>query len=308
MKTAHDAFVRKFASERKTAVDFIRSAISRDIVTMLELDKMELTMDSFLSKKLRESRTDLLYRVPLKDSNSSIYIYILFEHKSYYDKKIYSQLLGYLSKIYAKQMKNKEPLSPVIPFVFYHGKKEWDLGLEFISGFQKVNLPVQLIRFIPNFSIQLLELKSKGKEFESDNLALRLYMRLIQIIRETPEQFEKNLRKIYGSLREEKEIANRVEIFETIVEYIHLARKDAETFTGSEILNEFEENYMNLLERKKQEGRLEGILIGEERGIEKGEFKKALETARKMREKGFSIQEISEITGLSDIQLKENGF
>ena len=45
-----------------------------------------------------------------------------------------------------------------------------------------------------------------------------------------------------------------------------------------------------------------------EQGMEKGEFKKALETARRMRDEGDSIEKISRITGLSDIQLKENGF
>jgi predicted transposase/invertase (TIGR01784 family) len=47
---------------------------------------------------------------------------------------------------------------------------------------------------------------------------------------------------------------------------------------------------------------------GLEKGMEKGEFKKALETARRMREEGFSIQEISELTGLTILQLKDHGI
>jgi predicted transposase/invertase (TIGR01784 family) len=304
MNHAHDPFVRNFVAELKNARDLIRSSFPEELVSILSLDQLELTKDSFLSKKLKESRSDLLFKVPLKNSDSHVYIYILFEHKSYYDKKIYTQLLGYLSKIYSKQMKNKEKVSIVIPFVFYHGKKGWDLGLEFLDGFQKIHIPDVLIKYIPNFSIQLLELKNDGKEFETDNLTLRLYMRIIQIIRDKPELFKKNLKKIYSSLQEEKEIANQIEIFETIVEYIHLARKDAEEFTNKEILSEFEENYMNLLERKKQEG----IQIGEERGIEKGEFQKAIQTARKMRDLGLAIDIIEKSVGLTERELKDNGF
>ncbi len=107
-------------------------------------------------------------------------------------------------------------VSIVIPFVFYHGKKGWDLGLEFLDGFQKTHIPDVLLKYIPNFSIQLLELKSEGNEFETENIALKLYMRIIQIIRDKPEVFKKNLKKIYSSLQEEKEIANQTEIFETI--------------------------------------------------------------------------------------------
>ena len=43
-----------------------------------------------------------------------------------------------------------------------------------------------------------------------------------------------------------------------------------------------------------------------EQGLEQGELKNKLETARKMREKRFSTQEISEITGLTMAQLKEH--
>ena len=42
---------------------------------------------------------------------------------------------------------------------------------------------------------------------------------------------------------------------------------------------------------------------GLEQGLEKGELKKAIETARKMLEKGFSIQEIIELTELSEAQI-----
>ena len=45
-----------------------------------------------------------------------------------------------------------------------------------------------------------------------------------------------------------------------------------------------------------------------ERALEEGELKKAIETARKMLEKGFSVSEIQEITGLSEDQLRDNGI
>ena len=61
---------------------------------------------------------------------------------------------------------------------------------------------------------------------------------------------------------------------------------------------------MNLLERLEEKGRLEG----KQEGLQEGEFKTKLETARKMKMKGFSKLEIIEITGLSESQLNENGI
>ncbi len=48
------------------------------------------------------------------------------------------------------------------------------------------------------------------------------------------------------------------------------------------------------------------VLTAYERALEEGELKKAIETARKMLEKGFSVSEIQDITGLSVDELKEN--
>ena len=45
-----------------------------------------------------------------------------------------------------------------------------------------------------------------------------------------------------------------------------------------------------------------------EEGREEGELKKALDTARKMREFGDTIEKIILITGLSIDQLRENGI
>jgi len=178
MSLSHDPFIRKILSNKQEALDLFIATLPENIRKHLFLDKLELIQESFLGNINEESRTDLLYKIPLKNG-SSTYIYLLFEHKSYYDKKIYVQLLEYLSKIYDWQMENEKELKVVIPFVFYHEEKGWDLGLEFLESFPKNSIPENLKKFVPNFSIHLLELTRKGKAFQTDNLALRLYMRLV---------------------------------------------------------------------------------------------------------------------------------
>jgi predicted transposase/invertase (TIGR01784 family) len=42
-----------------------------------------------------------------------------------------------------------------------------------------------------------------------------------------------------------------------------------------------------------------GLIEGEIRGIEKGKFEEKLETAWKLKQKGFPVEMICEITGLS---------
>ena len=47
-----------------------------------------------------------------------------------------------------------------------------------------------------------------------------------------------------------------------------------------------------------------GIEQGVQQGLEQGEKRKALETARKMLKKGFSLEEVTDLTGLTISELK----
>jgi predicted transposase/invertase (TIGR01784 family) len=206
-----DKLIRKIFSKKQEVIDFFKKTIPSDLVEQIDWENILFGKENFVGLEWEESRTDQLYRLPLK-TGSEIFIYILFEHKSYYDPKIYIQLLGYLSKIYRWQIENEKELKIVLPFVFYHGEKDWDLGYCFQEMFDWKKLPKDLLPFIPNFKIQLFELKPQAKEFETENLALYLFLRLIQIIREKGESFEGELLRLLMLLSKEKEEAKRVEI------------------------------------------------------------------------------------------------
>jgi predicted transposase/invertase (TIGR01784 family) len=61
---------------------------------------------------------------------------------------------------------------------------------------------------------------------------------------------------------------------------------------------------MNMLERIREEGKLKGELLGEQRG----KLEKALETARNMKNLGLSMEVIVKLVGLSEEELRENGI
>jgi predicted transposase/invertase (TIGR01784 family) len=52
----------------------------------------------------------------------------------------------------------------------------------------------------------------------------------------------------------------------------------------------------------------EGIKKGKEIGLQEGKLEAKIETAKKMKKKGYSIKDICEITGLSKAKLKEYGI
>ncbi|MCH1889025.1 Rpn family recombination-promoting nuclease/putative transposase [Leptospira borgpetersenii] len=117
------------------------------------MENLELTEASFVSEELKQEQTDLLFQIPLQSGNKSN-IYLLFEYKSYLENTVYIQLLGYLTEIYRNQQRSGEPLSVVIPFVFYHGEKEWKLGDRFSDQFVLTKQETDVFQdFIPDFKI-----------------------------------------------------------------------------------------------------------------------------------------------------------
>nr|WP_254432300.1 Rpn family recombination-promoting nuclease/putative transposase [Leptospira interrogans] len=63
--------------------------------------------------------------------------------------------------MYQNQYKNVESIFIVIPFVFYHGEKEWKLGNRFLDQFVLTNQEIDILKeFMPNFKIDLFDLKT----------------------------------------------------------------------------------------------------------------------------------------------------
>lgn len=186
--------------------------------------------------------------------------------------------------------------SRVIPFVFYHGEKGWNLGTEFLELFDLTEEEEILQEFIPNFSISLYHLKPDDPDFPTELLSLKLMLRIMQHIRDDPEFFKRALRQTIKDLSEEALEFKRVAFLKAILYYINKAREDADRYIDIEFYREVEEEYMTVLDKI------------EERGIEKGKLEGKIETALLMKEYGDPIEKIMKITGLSDEQLKEHGI
>jgi len=82
----------------------------------MDLESLEICKDSFIEKDLRDYFSDMLYKVNL--SGSPAYVYILFEHKSYYDKYVHLQLLEYMVKIWRLFLKQQISGSDPIKMLF----------------------------------------------------------------------------------------------------------------------------------------------------------------------------------------------
>ena len=106
------------------------------------------------------------------------------------------------------------------------------------------------------------------------------------------------------SFKGQKELFNRLE---QLAKIANMNKKEREEY--EECLKVYRDNYSIALYQKQQaearyqEGREEGIEIGEERGLKKGREEGILATARLMKQNGISFEQIKLCTGLTEEEI-----
>jgi len=173
----HANFFHKVFSRMDVAHDFILNYLPKRIVNQLDLNTLEIDRESFVDILLSATQSDLIFKVNTKDGRKLL-IYFLIEHKSFIDKWVLFQLLGYTVRISEREreMKSlerkklkqinvdkglpenhgleKECITVVVPVIFYHGQKDWNIQrLSSLycdsSGF---------VNYIPEFDYELVDL------------------------------------------------------------------------------------------------------------------------------------------------------
>ena len=89
------------------------------------------------------------------------------------------------------------------------------------------------------------------------------------------------------------------DVIEEAFELAKLANMSYEDRHAYELSLKYYRDFINVMDTAKKEAREEGIEIGVEKGIEQGKMLEKIEMARVMLQRGFEIEMICQITGLS---------
>lgn len=266
MTNPHDRFIREALQDKEDAISFFKFNLPENVIELLDLKRLELTQSSFISENLKEEQTDLLFQIPLK-SGKKANIYLLFEHKSYLDEAVFSQLLGYISAIYKSQYRADKKYSVVIPFVFYHGERTWTLGNSFQNRFiLSKNEEEVFKKYIPDFELELFDL-SKVDLSQLESITLRVILGVVQKIWEGDTSFLAHLGEIFELLAGLKNESKRVEIFQKLFLYIFNVREIKPTeitslLSHSRYNREYEDLAMTTAEKLRKEGEIKGEFKG----------------------------------------------
>ena len=264
----HDSFFKNMFSVKENLQDLLQGTLPRELLKKVHLDTLEYDPTEYVDRELdpyfRDINCNMLY------GDKRVKISLLYEHKSYPSKSIHLQLLRYILNVWESQAGSKQELTPVIAIVFYHGKKRW-ISQEIVK-----NIPEEVKRFVPLFDYVLFD----TKDYEENPVLAREILREIRNIEKT------NIQRILFYLYNVSGMAP--EKIDQIMKTISPESKDV-----------FEEYRIRLIEQGIEQGIEKGIEQGIEQGIEKGIEQGLKEIAVNMITKGYSDEQIKEITNLS---------
>ena len=320
LKQPHDKYFKATFGKVDFSADFLSNYLPKDLLSMIDMSTLEPKKDTYLDKELKEQFSDLLFQVEI--NNKEGYIYLLFEHKSYRDKLVIFQVLRYMleiweSKIESDKKKRQESdevaiegnveISIILPVVIYHDKGKWTvkrtLG-ELIPNYGKLSDDIK--RYIPNFEYLLFDLSEWNKDavkLQSENMIS------LKALSRTRHATKKEAIEI---LVEAIQLINQVEEKDSITYYVSecirymlsirddISEKEMKKI-AERISKEGGELVMSVAERLRQEGLKEGL----EQGIEKGAKKEKIRLAKKVIIKGYDLNEIIDLTGLTEKEIQK---
>ena len=166
MANHHDTFFKLIFSEKEHVADFSSQVLPAEISRQIDFSTLHRENTSYVDKALSEHFSDMVYSCSM--GKTKLRITLLFEHKSSPDKELPHQLNKYMVRIWSDDSKQKQPFTPIVPIVFYHGKKNWKPG-RLNSCFK--NLPEVLSPYIPDFNYHFVNLS----DYSDEDIKKRLF-------------------------------------------------------------------------------------------------------------------------------------
>ena len=279
----HDSFVRQVLSKIENARDFLENYLPEHVVKHLDLSTVKLEKETFIDQQLREVRSDLLFKLKLKDGAKAS-IYLLFEHKSYPEPLISLDILRYMVRIWdqwLKQDKSLKHLPSIIPLVLYHGVREWSISRD-LSGL--ITDSEKFEEFIPNFRYSLCDLSNYSDDELKRGGAAMLQGAFMTLKYSRSDRLLEKLPDIFDVFVEIIETPSGLEAIKIVLHYLangtdkikeedlKHALKEAFKDKGGDIMPTLAEKWM---QQGMQQGMEQGLQQGMEQGMVQGMIKKS---------------------------------
>ncbi len=175
----YDKCYKSLFSNPEMVKDLLIGFLNADWVCELNFDTLERVNTMYISDKLHERESDIVWKI--KWRGNDLYILILIEFQSTIDSFMAVRMLAYIALLYQDIIKqdvvvrNEKKLPPVLPLVLYNGEQPWNAPASF-EELMADNLPKLLKKYQPCFRYWILD---EGRcimpeEIEENNVVVPL--------------------------------------------------------------------------------------------------------------------------------------
>ncbi|ADB36119.1 Rpn family recombination-promoting nuclease/putative transposase [Spirosoma linguale] len=155
----HDRFFKESFSQPEILIDFLNAFAPEAVRERIDYTTLTREVDTFTDEQLAEHFADLVFSVQY--NGQPIRLVILLEHKSYTEEYPHFQINRYLLNLWESQIKQKQPLTPVLPVLVYHGNRRWKQRSipDYFAPLHETLTP-----YLPAFEYLLIDLSTLSDE------------------------------------------------------------------------------------------------------------------------------------------------
>jgi predicted transposase YdaD len=125
----HDGLFKKTFGDVENTRAFLSMALPQPLRKAVDLYGMEIDTINYVSVEFEELFSDIVVKTRIKENSGFLDadIYIILERRCCREAFTYVQFLRYMYRKWQKDVEEDEPLRVIIPLVFYHGEKKWNI-------------------------------------------------------------------------------------------------------------------------------------------------------------------------------------
>ena len=283
IRNPHDTLFKEILGKEENAKEFLKEYLPSDILEIIEIESISIESESFITKELRRYYSDVLYKVKMQGEEG--YIYILLEHKSYYERFVGLQVLEYMTKIWRRELESIEEESRgsyklpfILPIVVYHGEKRQVKRIKMSEIIQVREERLKI--YIPEFVYEWYNIREISEEkirsIGLSELVLMLWLFKHLRDKELKEELE-DLLKIILKKGYDKELLIKMCVYISSTrndieskELVELIESKLSYRIGGEIMGTLQAMILERERVAREEGIKEGIKEGEKKGEKKG--------------------------------------
>jgi predicted transposase/invertase (TIGR01784 family) len=295
MPGQHDSRYKFLFSNPLFVKRLLKSFVHEKFVNRLDFSTLQRVDKSFITEDFREKESDIIWKIDYE--RSPVYIFLLLEFQSTVDKLMPLRFLRYITEFYQSFTGKTETgkLPAVLPVLLYNGDKKWTAEI----SIEKIIEEVIPKKYIPHFSYYPVIIN------EIPNATLLKIRNALSAVfyaeNASTEELAMELDTLFEIIKNEE-----IDAISIFIRWLnnYFASLGVERIIDIEQISDITEVKGMLATRLKEYGRRLKE-EGREEGREEERERSRRETALKMKEKGFSIEQIIEITGLSSEEVEK---